>query len=162
GRLIPAAAFAILAFSGLPSYAQAPAHPPRASFPSGVIEGRVLDDTQSPVAGAMVSVVGRTTAVATTNREGRYSLRDLPFGPYVPRVHSRGCWQARGRTIQLTSAAVSVPEIQLSRVTDKEKLPSPQAVAQPVLTAAFGGLDSLTSPASAGAGDAAAAAPSDA
>ena len=61
----------------------------------------------------MVSVVGRTTAAATTDRDGRYSLRELPFGPYILSVHSRGYWKSRGRTIQLTTAKFSVPEIQL-------------------------------------------------
>ena len=64
----------------------------------------------------MVSVVGRATAVATTDREGRYTLRELPFGPYVLSVHSRGYWQSRGRTVQLTNQKLSVPEIQLAKV----------------------------------------------
>ncbi len=84
-------------------------------FPAGSIEGVVLDDRQSPVAGAMVSVVGRTTAAASTDRDGRYTLRALPYGPYILSVHSRGYFRSRGRTVQLTSAKVSLPEIQLSR-----------------------------------------------
>ena len=78
-RLFPTAAFALLALGSQHAFAQAPARAPHTSFPAGVIEGRVLDDTRTPVVGAMVSVVGRTTAVATTNNEGRYSLKDLPF-----------------------------------------------------------------------------------
>jgi hypothetical protein len=68
-----------------------------------------------PVAGAMVSVVGRTTAAATTDNDGRYALRELPFGPYVLSVHSRGYFKSRGRTVQLTSGTVAVPEIQIAR-----------------------------------------------
>lgn len=88
---------------------------PDAAFPSGSIEGRVLDDNLRPVAGAMVSVVGRTTAAATTDRDGRYALRELPFGPYVLSVHSRGYFKSRSRTVQLTTGTVAVPEIQIAR-----------------------------------------------
>ena len=114
------------------TYAQAPVRPGRNGFPAGSIEGRVLDDKQTPVAGAMVSVVGRATAVATTDRDGRFALRELPFGPYVLSVHSRGYWQSRGRTIQLTNQKVSVPEIQLARVT-ADRAPSMPAITASVV-----------------------------
>ncbi len=81
----------------------------RHAFPAGSIEGRVLDDNQTPVVGAMVSVVGRTTAAASTDREGRYTLRELPFGPYILSVHSRGYFKSRGRTVQLTASKVFLP-----------------------------------------------------
>src|ERR1700737_1180549 len=76
-RFIPAAAFALLAFGVPPSYAQTPARSQHNAFPAGVIEGRVLDAKQAPVAGAMVSVLGRATAGATTDRDGRHALKDL-------------------------------------------------------------------------------------
>lgn len=84
-----------------------------------MIEGRVLDDGNKPVVGAMVSVVGRTTAAATTDREGKYMLRELPYGPYILSVHSRGYFKSRGRTIQLTSTKTSIPEIRLQLARDK-------------------------------------------
>ena len=87
----------------------------RSAFPAGSIEGRVLDDKGFPVPGAMVSVVGRTTAAASTDRDGRYSLRELPYGPYILSVHSRGYFKSRGRTVQITASKVSIPEIQLAR-----------------------------------------------
>jgi hypothetical protein len=117
-RFIPAAVVVAIALGATAAFAQS--HAARSAtnaFPAGTIEGRVLDDQQAPVAGAMISVVGRATAVATTDREGRYVLRELPFGPYVLSVHSRGYWHSRGRTIQLTDKTVSVPAIQLARVT---------------------------------------------
>jgi hypothetical protein len=116
-RFVPAAAIAVLLIGVTGLYAQSTARAGRNGFPAGSIEGRVLDTKLAPVSGAMVSVVGRATAVATTDREGRYVLRELPFGPYVLSVHSRGYWQSRGRTIQVTTNKVSVPEIQLARVT---------------------------------------------
>jgi hypothetical protein len=107
------------------------ARPARGSFPAGSIEGRVLDDNQLPVAGAMVSVVGRTTAAATTDRDGRYALRELPYGPYILSVHSRGYFKSRGRTVQLTTSKISIPEIQLARARR-----SPAAMAAPVVAEA--------------------------
>ena len=100
-RFFPAAALALLAVNLPAAYAQTAPRPQHNAFPAGVIEGRVLDDAdQTPVAGAMVSVVGRAIAVATTDRDGRYTLKDLPFGPYILSVRSRGYWQSRGRTVQ--------------------------------------------------------------
>ena len=68
----------------------------------------------------MVSVVGRATAAATTDRNGRYTLRELPYGPYILSVHSRGYYKSRGRTVQLTTAKVSIPEIQLARAAGQK------------------------------------------
>ena len=122
-----------LAFAlGAPAlYAQAAAKDApsaRSAFPAGSIEGRVLDDSNAPVAGAMVSVVGRTTAAATTDRDGRYTLRDLPFGPYILSVHSRGYFKSRGRTVQLTRTKISIPEIQLQLASARK---TPVAMARP-------------------------------
>jgi hypothetical protein len=133
-RWIPAAALAFT-LSAPALYAQAPAKDApsaRSAFPAGSIEGRVLNDSSVPVVGAMVSVVGRTTAAATTDRDGRYTLRDLPFGPYILSVHSRGYFKSRGRTVQLTSTKISIPEIQL-QLANARKMPV--AMADPVAEA---------------------------
>ena len=100
-RWIPAAAIATFVLGAPVAYAQGPAKETRSSrsaFPAGIIEGRVLDGSNTPVVGAMVSVVGRTTAAAATDRDGRYTLRELPYGPYILSVHSRGYFKSRGRT----------------------------------------------------------------
>src|SRR4029453_15030383 len=91
-RWIPAAAIATLVLGASAAYAQTPkdAGSNPTTFPAGVIDGRGLDDNLPPVVGAMVSVVGRMTAAASTDRDGRYSLRALPYGPYILSVHSRG------------------------------------------------------------------------
>src|SRR5258706_11948318 len=96
-RVITTAAIALLVLAASAAYSQTSSRSQHNPFPKGSIEGRVLDDRQSPVAGAMVSVVGRTTAAATTDRDGRYALKDLPYGPYVLSVHSRGYWQSPRR-----------------------------------------------------------------
>jgi hypothetical protein len=135
-RWIPAAAVAALALGSPALYAQSPSAEGRSTrgiFPAGSIEGRVLTDGNTPVSGAMVSVVGRTTAAATTDREGRYTLRDLPYGPYILSVHSRGYFKSRGRTVQLITAKVSIPEIQLQLASARK---TPVAMADPVAEAA--------------------------
>jgi hypothetical protein len=124
-RRIPAAAIAAFVLGTSAAYAQAPTKDTRSqgtAFPAGSIEGRVLDDKDVPVAGAMVSVVGRTTAAASTGRDGRYTLRELPYGPYILSVHSRGYFKSRGRTVQLTTSKISIPEIQL-RLASAGKIP---------------------------------------
>jgi hypothetical protein len=134
-RWIPAAAIAAFVVGAATASAQGPANDTlsqRSRFPSGIIEGRVLDDSKTPVAGAMVSVVGRTTAAATTDRDGRYSLRELPYGPYILSVHSRGYFKSRGRTVQLTTSKVSIPEIQLQLARAKKV---PVAAAEPLAEA---------------------------
>ena len=114
------AAIAIIVLGAQTASAQTPSKDgrvTRGAFPAGSIEGVVLDDRQIPVAGAMVSAVGRTTAAASTDRDGRYTLRELPYGPYILSAHSRGYFASRGRTVQLTSAKVSIPQIQLARAS---------------------------------------------
>jgi hypothetical protein len=117
-RWFPSAVTAVLVLGGGAVHAQSPsteARSARDAFPAGSIEGRVLDERQNPVPGAMVSVIGRTTTAATTDRTGRYALRDLPYGPYILSVHSRGFFRSHGRTVQVTTPKVAVPEIQLAR-----------------------------------------------
>jgi hypothetical protein len=143
-RFLPAATLALLAFNIPATYAQTPARPQHNAFPAGAIEGRVLDGAQAPVAGAMVSVVGRAIAVATTDRDGRYTLKDLPFGPYILSIRCRGYWQSRGRTVQLNAAKISAPAIQLERANALKAEPVAQTNAPaPTQLAGFGVLDVL-------------------
>jgi hypothetical protein len=59
-----------------------------------------------------------------------YSLRELPFGPYILSVHSRGYFKSRGRTVQLTTSKISIPEIQLARAR-KTPVLTPAVVEEP-------------------------------
>lgn len=131
-RLFPAAAIAMFVLGAEAVYAQSPSRQPRSTpevFPAGSIEGRVLDAEQAPIAGAMVSVIGRTTAAASTDRDGRYALRGLPYGPYILSVHSRGYFKSRGRTVHLSATKASVSEIRLARASAPKP---PVAMAEPV------------------------------
>src|SRR3981081_2921553 len=58
-----------------------------ASFAPGSIQGVVQDERGAPVAGAMVSALGATTAFAVSDRVGRFELRTLSPGPYLVRAH---------------------------------------------------------------------------
>ncbi len=130
-RWVPAIT-AVLVFVGQAAYAQTlsrEAGSARSAFPAGTIEGRILDDSQVPVSGAMVSVLGRATAAATSDRDGRYVLRELPYGPYILSVHSRGYFKSRARTVQLTTAKVLVPEILLTRSSGSKPLVSAAPIA---------------------------------
>ncbi len=52
-----------------------------ASLAPGSILGTVQDEKGAPVAGAMVSALGTTSAFAVTDRAGRFELRTLTCGP---------------------------------------------------------------------------------
>ena len=57
-RFIPAAAIVALALGATAAFAQSRGgRAATTAFPAGTIEGRVLDDQQAPVAGAMISVL---------------------------------------------------------------------------------------------------------
>src|SRR5260370_27180479 len=74
-----------------------------AAFSSGAIHGVVRDETGAPVAGATVSVVGPTTSVAVTDRDGRFELRTLSPGPYLVHAHLSGYVAPRAPVIQVSS-----------------------------------------------------------
>jgi Carboxypeptidase regulatory-like domain len=59
----------------------------------GTITGRIVDPTDSVVAGAAVTVLNQNTGVRTvtrTNEAGNYSVRELPFGKYEISVEATG------------------------------------------------------------------------
>ena len=83
--------------------------------PHAVVQGVVRDEQGRPLAGVVVSAFGSTSVFAVSDPEGRFSLRDLPFGPYVVRAHLQGYVPARSRLIQVNSASLTVSAIALTR-----------------------------------------------
>ena len=77
------------------SCVRAVARPSRAAtrFPAGSIEGRVLDDAQAPSPARWCRWSAARRPPPPPTATGRYTLRELPFGPYILSVHSRGYWQ---------------------------------------------------------------------
>jgi hypothetical protein len=67
----------------------------------GSIQGIVQDERGVPVAGAMVSALGATTAFGTTDRSGRFELKTLSPGPYLVRAHLGGYRASHGQVLQV-------------------------------------------------------------
>lgn len=80
----------------------------------GEILGTVSDDHGRPLAGAVVSAVGTTSAFAVTDASGRYGFRALVPGPYLVRAHLEGYSPAAATLIQVNSGARSTFAIKLT------------------------------------------------
>ena len=112
-----------------------------ASLSPGVIFGSVQDDKGAPLAGATVSALGTTTAVATTDRDGRFELRTLSPGPYLVRAHLSGFIAPRGQIVEVRPSARVTSSIALHRpvvASTTEPLP--------VLAAGLGGVPESAPP----------------
>jgi hypothetical protein len=88
-----------------------------ASLTPGAIQGSVQDELGAPVAGAVVSALGSSSAFAVTDRIGRFELRSLPPGPYLVRAHLAGFTAPRGQVIRVLPSAKTSSSIALRRVT---------------------------------------------
>src|SRR5688572_3489059 len=86
-----------------------------AAFAPGSIHGIVRDETGSPVAGATVSAIGASTAVAVTDRHGRFDLQTLSPGPYLVRAHFSGYVAPRAQVIEVRSSGRTTSSIALRR-----------------------------------------------
>jgi len=104
-----------------------------ASFTPGAIQGLVQDEVGAPVAGAMVSALGSSSAFAVTDRSGRFELRPLPPGPYLVRAHLSGFVAPRGQVVRVLPSARASSSIALRRVNAVTPPASP-----PVVQAGFG------------------------
>ena len=111
-----------------------------ASVTPAELRGIVVDERAQPLAGAVISALGGASAFGITDRSGRFTLRDLPAGPYLVRAHLQGYASARDRVVQVSTATRDI-SISLTRVASKEDQP-------PVLQADVGGVDD-SSPAAA-------------
>ncbi|MEO6239330.1 MAG: carboxypeptidase-like regulatory domain-containing protein, partial [Vicinamibacterales bacterium] len=102
----------------------------QARVSSGSIQGVVSDERGGPLAGAIVSVLGLTPAMATTDSRGRFAIQQLAPGSYALRVHLAGFAASRRDAVRVGPAAVDVAQIQMRRVGEAAALP-----AHPILTA---------------------------
>lgn len=78
------------------------------------VRGSVTDADRQPLAGAVVSAVGSTSAFAVTERDGTFVLRNLPAGPYLLRVHLQGYAAPRARVVQVDGSAQLVGALVMS------------------------------------------------
>jgi TonB dependent receptor/Carboxypeptidase regulatory-like domain len=93
-----------------------------ASLTTGSIQGTVQDETGFPVSGAVVSALGATTAVAVTDRGGRFELRMLTPGPYLLRAHQTGFVAPRGQIVDVRPSARASSAIAMRHVAPPQTL----------------------------------------
>src|SRR5215203_2969488 len=72
-----------------------------AAADTGLIEGKVTDELGKPLDGAVISALGGATAFAVSDKTGQYSLKQLPPGPYLVRVHLNGFLAARSSMVNV-------------------------------------------------------------
>jgi hypothetical protein len=120
-----------------PSFGQVRAPRPIAQIaavPHTELRGVVLDEQGNPLAGAVASALGSTTAYAVSDADGRFLFHTLPYGPYLLRVHLQGYAPAPSRLIQVNRAALPVASVVLARRAGGDE-------PVPVLTAGVGPVD---------------------
>jgi carboxypeptidase family protein/TonB-dependent receptor-like protein len=93
-----------------------------ASLATGSIQGTVQDEKGLPVSGAVVSALGATTAVAVTDRGGRFELRMLTPGPYLLRAHQTGFVAPRGQIVDVRPSARASSAIAMRRAASSSPL----------------------------------------
>jgi hypothetical protein len=86
-----------------------------ASAETGLIEGKVTDELGKPLDGAVVSALGGTTAFAVSDKTGNYTLKQLPPGPYLVRVHLAGFLAGRSTMVNVRPAARSASSFMMKR-----------------------------------------------
>ena len=86
-----------------------------ASTDTGLIEGKVTDERGKPLDGAVISALGGTTAFAVSDASGQYTLKQLPPGPYLVRVHLAGFFAVRSTMVNVRPSARSASSFTLRR-----------------------------------------------
>ena len=86
-----------------------------AAADTGLIEGKVTDEIGKPLDGAVISALGGTTAFAVSDKTGHYSLKQLPPGPYLVRVHLPGFLAARSAMVNVRPSTRSGSSFKLRR-----------------------------------------------
>ncbi|MGE5359930.1 MAG: TonB-dependent receptor [Bacteroidales bacterium] len=94
---------------------------PIASTMQGSVDGIVMDDAGLPVAGATVSALGATSALAITDRSGRFALANLSPGPYLLRAHVNGYIPSRRQFVEVRAAATTNVAVAMRR-TDRTRV----------------------------------------
>jgi hypothetical protein len=124
-RLIGLVVVCLAALQSTYADAQTTKHPPSAglfepviklaSTDTGLIEGKVTDERGKPLDGAVISALGGTTAFAVSDSSGQYTLKQLPPGPYLVRVHLAGFLAARSTMVNVRPSARSASSFTLRR-----------------------------------------------
>lgn len=115
------AAVAGLSLIGAPLWAQplrADASPAAAARPAGAtsLSGLVVDDRDRPLAGARVSVLGASAAMAVTDAGGRFTVNQLPPGDYSLRAHLEGFAASPRANVRVGSEGAAALTLRLARL----------------------------------------------
>jgi hypothetical protein len=86
-----------------------------AATDTGLIEGKVIDELGKPLDGAVISALGGTTAFAVSDKTGQFTLKQLPPGPYLVRVHLAGFLTARSAMVNVRPSSRSASSFTLRR-----------------------------------------------
>jgi hypothetical protein len=121
-RLVASATVGSLIAFGAPLLASAQTEPVstpivRTSQTAGAIAGTVKDDHGQAIANAVVSAVGATTAIAVTDKSGRFEFGPLAPGEYLLRAHLAGYVAPRGLSVRVNASGQAISAITLSRGT---------------------------------------------
>ncbi len=87
-----------------------------ATLAQNSLASRIVDDTQAPVAGAIITVqtpTGATLTTLTTNNDGVFALPNLPDGIFTLTVNANG-FQARQLPLNLRGGNTELATIRLS------------------------------------------------
>ena len=87
-----------------------------ARLSAGTIIGVVSDEHGGPIAGARVTAVGATMALAFTDKSGRFETETLPPGDYVVRAHHTGFAASRREIVRVGGAPAAVPKLEMRRL----------------------------------------------
>jgi hypothetical protein len=108
---------------------------------AGSISGIVSDDRGGPLSGAMVSVLGTTTAMTVTDANGHFLLNRLPLGEYTLRAHLAGFASSRRENVHVGPLAAAPYRLQLHRLDGSVAGTTgrvDEPVTRPILAAGFG------------------------
>ena len=153
GALLPVS---VDAQPSTPGTRTAPAAPVTqiARLASGTITGVVRDDKGGPLAGARVTAIGATMALAITDASGRFVTETLPAGEYVLRAHLKGFAASQRTVVRVSGPSSAAPQLELRRLDAPEgtsgTADAPVA-SRPIVAAGFQ-LPPAETPESAGAG----------
>jgi hypothetical protein len=105
----------------------------------------VVDEERRPLAEVRVSVLGPTSAAATTDLLGFFRIARLPPGQYLVRARTAGYRAATSLPVELTGGVAPFVPLTLARAADDDDTEADEpAPARPVtLAAGFGELEDL-------------------
>jgi len=107
----------------------------------GSITGVVSDDRGGPISGALVSALGMTTtAKATTDATGWFSIDALPIGEYTLQAFRTGFVGSARATVRVSGLSPSLQRLQLRRLEGPVATAgtTTPVAARPIIAAGFG------------------------